>query len=103
MKGEEIVSEPLEIVGLHLGGKSLAQDLWSADNINSSSPLKYYLLSYTTLLHWIQTKGTSALLQFHAEVLLSCKQFTKVVTYNMPRRTSVTLTLLPSNTSVGSK
>ena len=33
LKGGEVVSEPLEVVGLHLGGKSLAQDLWPAYNI----------------------------------------------------------------------
>ena len=32
LKGGEVVSESLEIVGLHLGGKSLAQDLWQACN-----------------------------------------------------------------------
>ena len=30
LKGREVVSEPLEIVDLHLGGKHLGQDLWPA-------------------------------------------------------------------------
>ena len=30
LKRGEVVSELLEVVGLHLGGKHLAQDLWPA-------------------------------------------------------------------------
>ena len=105
LKGGEVVSEPLEIIGLHLGGKSLAQDLWPACNItrwltshyHKSSSLKYYTAA---------NEADKGYIGSPPELVFPCKQLTKSeLPKSLSRHTSRNLQMLcwkrsaPSSTS----